>query len=66
MAGATRGSRRQAVARGVRRAWPLVLAAWERWQALPEHEKERYKRRAREYTQRGRQTIEQQRKRFRR
>ena len=66
MGGATRGSRRRAAARGFQRAWPLILAAWERWQALPEHEKERYKRRAREYAQRGRATIEQQRKRFRR
>jgi hypothetical protein len=66
MAGATGGPRTQALARGVRRAWPLVLAAYERWQALPEHEKERYKRRAREYAQRGRRVVEEQRKRFRR
>ena len=27
-----------------RRAWPLLLMAWERWQALPEADKERYRR----------------------
>jgi hypothetical protein len=37
--------------------WPYMLMAWERWQALPDDEKERYKRRAREYAERGRQAI---------
>ncbi len=41
-----------------RRAWPLILMAWERWQALPEEEKERYRARAREAAQRGRRAIE--------
>jgi hypothetical protein len=49
--------------RNIRRAWPLVLMAWERWQKLPEHEKERYKRQARDYAQRGRKALEQQRRR---
>jgi hypothetical protein len=31
--------------------------AWERWQALSPEEKERYKRRAREYAEKGRKTI---------
>jgi hypothetical protein len=31
--------------------------AWERWQALPEKDKERYRRRAREYADRGRDTA---------
>jgi TRAP-type C4-dicarboxylate transport system substrate-binding protein len=44
--------------KGVRRAWPLVLMAWERWQKLPAHEKERYKRQAQEYAKRGRKAIE--------
>ena len=39
---------------GARRLWPFVLMAWRRWQELPDHEKERYKRQAREYAQRGR------------
>jgi TRAP-type C4-dicarboxylate transport system substrate-binding protein len=51
-------SRTQRAARGVRRAWPIVLMAWERWQKLPQHEKERYKRQAREYAQRGRKLVE--------
>ena len=37
-----------------RRAWPLILMAWERWQALPEAEKERYRQRAREAAAKGR------------
>ena len=38
---------------GARRLWPYVLMAWERWQAMPPEQKERYKRQAREYAQRG-------------
>jgi hypothetical protein len=52
----------QKAARGARRAWPLVLMAWERWQKLPEHEKERYKRQAREAAGRGRKLLEQRRR----
>lgn len=40
-----------------RRAWPMVLMAWERWQALPEQDKERYRRQAREYAERGRRAV---------
>ena len=50
------GMRRQ-----LRRAWPLMLMAWERWQKLPDHEKDRYKRQAREYAQRGRKLIDERR-----
>lgn len=46
-------------AAGSRRAWPVILMAWERWQALPEAEKERYRRQAREYAARGRRALEQ-------
>jgi hypothetical protein len=49
-------------ARGVRRAWPLMLMAWERWQQLPQHEKERYKRQARGYAERGRKLIDERRR----
>jgi hypothetical protein len=56
-------SRMQKAARGARRAWPLVLMAWERWQKLPEHEKERYMRQARDAAQRGRRALEQRRRR---
>ena len=41
-----------------RRAWPVLLMAWERWQALPEAEKDRYRRRAREYAERGRRAFD--------
>ena len=47
-------ARRQRAVQTARRAWPYVLMAWERWQALPEKEKERYRQRAREYAARGR------------
>ena len=47
---------------GVRRVWPYVLMAWERWQSLSPHQKERYKQRARDYAQRGRQALDQQRR----
>jgi|SoiMetStandDraft_2_1073263.scaffolds.fasta_scaffold273596_3 TRAP-type C4-dicarboxylate transport system substrate-binding protein len=55
--------RTRSAARGARRAWPYVLMAWERWQALSPEEKERYKKRAREYAQRGRKALDAQRKR---
>ena len=45
--------------RAGRRAWPVILMAWERWQALPEADKERYRRMAREYAGRGRKAVEQ-------
>ena len=51
-------SRMARATRGARRAWPIVLMAWERWQKLPDHEKEKYKRQAREYAGRGRKLIE--------
>lgn len=53
-----RRSRLGRVAAGGRRAAPVIMAAWERWQALPEEDKERYRRRAREYAQRARRAVE--------
>jgi glycogen debranching enzyme len=47
----------------LRRLWPYVLMAWERWQQLSPDEKERYKRQARDYAQRGRKAIDERRKR---
>ena len=56
------GSGRAArAAKGLRRLWPLVLMAWERWQALSPDEKERFKRRAREYAEKGRRAVEERR-----
>ena len=46
-------------ASGARRAWPVILMAWERWQALPEADKERYRRQARQYVERGRSALAQ-------
>ena len=60
------GSRLARTGRGVRRVWPYMLMAWERWQALSPQEKERYKRRARAYADRGRRVVDQRRGRRRR
>ena len=59
MAGGT-GSR-SGIARAAsagRRAWPVLLMAWERWQQLSDEDKERYRRQAREYADRGRRAVE--------
>jgi len=45
-------------AKAGRRAWPMMLMAYERWQALSPAEKERYRRQAREYAERGRSALE--------
>jgi TRAP-type C4-dicarboxylate transport system substrate-binding protein len=55
-------SRMRRAAQAGRRAWPFVLMAWERWQKLPQEEKDRYRRQAQEYAQRGRKAIEQRRR----
>ena len=54
-------SRMTRAARGARRAWPIVLMAWERWQKLSPEEKERYLRQARESAARGRKTLQERR-----
>jgi hypothetical protein len=48
-----------------KRAWPVVMMAWERWQRLPDEDKERYRRRAQEYAQRGRRAVDERRRRGR-
>ena len=58
-----RPGRVRGAARGVRRAWPYVLMAWERWQSLSPEERERYKKQARDYMERGRKALDAQRKR---
>ena len=37
--------------------------AWERWQAMPPEQRERYRRQARDYAERGRKVMEDQRRR---
>jgi hypothetical protein len=54
---------KRGVTHHVRRAWPFVLMAWRRWDALSPQEKERYKRQAREYVERGRRALQDSRKR---
>jgi hypothetical protein len=63
---ATRGpraARARGAVRGARRVWPYVLMAWERWQSLSPEEKERYKKQARGYFDRGRKALDAQRRR---
>ena len=58
--GSGRGAR---MTHNARRLWPLVLMAWERWQSLSPEQKERYKRQAREYSERGRKALSERRRR---
>jgi glycogen debranching enzyme len=58
-----RTGRTRGAVRGARRLWPYVLMAWERWQSLSPDEKERYKKQARGYAQRGRKALDAQRRR---
>jgi hypothetical protein len=51
MAGMTPMGRAKVVAR---RAWPLAVELWRRWERLPEKEKERYRKMARQSAERGR------------
>jgi hypothetical protein len=57
--GPSRGSK---AVTNVRRLWPYMLMAWERWQALPPEKKEQYKRQARETAERGRKALVDQRR----
>ena len=50
-------------ARAARRLYPVAIAAYERWQRMSPEEKERYKKRARDFAERGRRAAEQARKR---
>jgi len=50
--------RRARAVRGARRAWPILLAAYERWQALPPEKREEYIKQAREYAHRARTAVE--------
>jgi RNase P subunit RPR2 len=47
-----------AARRAARRLWPLALAAYRQWQQLTPEQKERYRKLAREYAQRGRTALE--------
>jgi hypothetical protein len=47
--------------RQLRRLWPYVMMAWERWQAMPPEQRERYKSQARDYAERGRKVMDERR-----
>ena len=57
-----RAGRARSAVSGARRVWPYVLMAWERWQSLSPEEKERYKKQARGYMDRGRAAMDAQRR----
>jgi hypothetical protein len=63
LSGGAGSGRAARAAHGARRLWPYVLMAWERWQSLSPEEKERYKRRARDYADRGRKVLDERRRR---
>jgi hypothetical protein len=46
-------SRAARVRQTARRVWPLALEAWRRWDRLPPHEKERYRRMASDYAKKA-------------
>jgi TRAP-type C4-dicarboxylate transport system substrate-binding protein len=58
-------NRKARATRQARRVWPILLAAYERWQALPPEKREQYLRQAREYAQRARTEVEKRRPRRR-
>jgi hypothetical protein len=62
MSGPARAGRTRSAARGARRLWPYVLMAWEHWQNLSDEEKERYKKQARGYMNRGKKALDAQRR----
>jgi hypothetical protein len=51
------GARRTRAVGAVRKAWPLALEAWRRWDSLTPAQKERYRKMAAEYARRGREAI---------
>jgi hypothetical protein len=55
-------ARAKALQKAGRRAWPVLLMAWERWQALSPAERERYKKQARRAADRGKRALEKQRR----
>jgi hypothetical protein len=40
-----------------KRAWPVALEAWRRWDNLSPQQKERYRKMAADYAQRGRKVV---------
>jgi hypothetical protein len=51
------GSRKRTAVNAAKRAWPVLLEAYRRWDQLTPAQKERYRRMAADYAQRGRETV---------
>jgi hypothetical protein len=49
--------RTQLVVRGAKRAAPLIMEAYRRWEQLPEKDKERYRQRVRDSSERVRELM---------
>jgi hypothetical protein len=56
-------TRTRGAVRGARRVWPYVLMAWEHWKNLSPEEKERYRKQARGYADRGKAILDAQKRR---
>jgi hypothetical protein len=54
---------RRGAARAARRAWPVALELYRRWDRLSPQEKERYRQMLRQYAERGRGALGQRRRR---
>jgi hypothetical protein len=52
-----RGAGGHPAVRAAKRAWPVLIAAYRRWEQLTPAQRERYRRMASEYTRRGRDTL---------
>jgi hypothetical protein len=52
--GLGRGAGTHPAVRAAKRAWPVLLDAYRRWDRLPPEQQERYRRMAGEYARRGR------------
>jgi hypothetical protein len=50
-----RGAR---VVSGARKLWPVALEGWRRWDQLPQHRKDHYRKMAADYARRGREVVD--------
>ena len=54
---APKTSRIAGARRAAQRAWPIAVEAWRRWDNLSPQQKERYRKKAGEYAERGRSAL---------
>jgi hypothetical protein len=51
------------VVSGARKLWPVALEGWRRWDQLPQHRKDHYRKMAADYARRGREVVDKRRRR---